>query len=212
LWIIFFLEKLFDFGFGIYLGFKDMEISAQNNKKYILGSIAGIAGLGSLWFYFSPYLMYQSFKQAADRGDTSAIAQNVDLPVFRESVKTAVKGRMDQEVNKQVANNNPLAALGAMFASSLGGVVVDPLVDRLVTPEGIATIMQGKAQISNNGNSGTSTDSTNPDVSMGYKSFNSFAVTMNSPTEGEMSLVFYRHGLSWKLSELILQSNSTSSN
>jgi hypothetical protein len=194
----------------IYLGKLKMKSSIQKNKKYALAVVSGIMGIGSIWFYFSPYLMYQSFKQAADRGDTSAIAQNVDLPVFRESVKTAVKSRMNQEVSEQVANNNPLAALGAMFASSLGGIVVDPLVDQLVTPEGIATIMQGKAQFSNNGNSGTSSDSANPNVSMGYKSFNSFAVTMNSSSEGEMSLVFNRSGLSsWKLSELQLTSNST---
>lgn len=185
-----------------------MEKSIQKNKGYIF-TVAGIVGLGSIWFYFSPYLMYQSFKQAADRGDTSAISQNVDFPVFRESVKTAVKARMGQEVNRQIANNNPLGALGAMFASSLGGVVVDPLVEQLVTPEGIANIMQGKAQLSGNGNSNASSDSASPNVSMGYKSFNSFAVSMNSPAEGEMSLIFHRSGLSWKLSELQLTNASS---
>ena len=177
----------------------------QNNKKYILGTLAGLASLGSLWFYFTPYFTYQGMKQAADRGDSSAISENVDFPVFRESVKTAIKSRMGQEVTKTVEPNNPFAALGAMLTRSVAGVVIDPLVDNLVTPEGITTILQGKAQLSGNRASEASAQTvSSPDVSMGYKSFNSFAVTINTPAEGEMSLIFLRNGLSWKLSELKL--------
>jgi hypothetical protein len=157
-----------------------------------LGAIGGatllLLGVG---FYASPYLMWNSMKGAIDRGDTATLAENVDFPELRSSMKTAVRGT---SANQSASSNDPLSSMGAMLTSS----ILDPMIDKAVTPEGLAVIVK---QASNSGS-----NSTSPQVSMGYESFNSFVVKLegkniNLPTQLGVSpsLLFSRSGLGWKL-------------
>ncbi len=145
----------------------------------------GIFLLLGIGLYATPYLTLNSMKGAIERGDSTAIAENIDFPELRSNMKEAVKSMSAS----QSTSNDPFAQIGSMMASSMA----DPMVDKLVTPQSLDAIVKQLA-------------STNMQVTMGYESFNTFAVKVDSQSlqlpgvSASPSLLFSRSGLvGWKL-------------
>ncbi len=62
----------------------------------------------------------------------------MDFPRVREGLKAQVQTRLLQEVVRE-AEQNPFAGLAYLFVAGM----VDPLVDALVSPEGLAALGTG---------------------------------------------------------------------
>jgi Protein of unknown function (DUF2939) len=183
------------------------------NKKTLISASLGIIGLFSSWFYFSPYLTVQGIQKAASEKDTQEISKHIDYPALRENIKAQIQTQLQKEMAKQVQSSNPFAAFGMAFAQSM----VEPMVNTIVSPGAISAAMQGKSpsakkdfaknDVEQAQNTPPPQDpSSEPEISMGYESFNAFVVQVKSKKADQQSLglVFKRNGLDWKLSELRL--------
>lgn len=71
-------------------------------------------------------------------GDRARLERLVDFPRVREGLKAQVQARLLREMGQEVAQN-PLAGLAYLFVAGM----VDPLVDALVSPEGLAALGTG---------------------------------------------------------------------
>jgi len=169
-------------------------------------------------YFVSPYWTLYRLKRAVDQNDAIFVADHVDFPRFRESLKGAMMASLIAETSK--GEGDGFEALGSAF----GALMVGPMVDALVTPEGLIRIMQGREmdaileEESGTSESTTQTfvaenqvvenDKGGMDVSkMGYETLNRFTVELagkeeiSSPERESVTLLFSRQGLTgWTLS------------
>ncbi|AMA74870.1 hypothetical protein AV541_00280 [Thermus parvatiensis] len=99
----------------------------------------GLLALGlGLYTLASPYLFLRDLQGAILEGDRARLERMVDFPRVREGLKAQIHAQLLKEVGKEV-QANPFAGLAYLFAAGL----VDPLVEVLVSPEGLAALGTG---------------------------------------------------------------------
>jgi len=93
-----------------------------------------------------------------------------------------------------------MAAAGAAF----GLMMVNGLVDAMVTPEAIGMMMRGEKPTSSEVSKDAAQAERELDTKMGYRDFNTFEVKARKAEDPEteaVTMIFKRHGIaSWKLS------------
>lgn len=191
--------------------------SSRLSRKtvFVLG---GTLGLVLILFYFaSPYWTLYQLKRAVDRNDGVFVADRVDFPQLRESFKGAVMANLAKEATK--GEEDGIEALGAAF----GAMMVGPMVDALITPEGLIQMMQGRAMDAmpdedpgtletpsqaggSEAQEGGESEGGMDVSSVGYETLNRFSVTIAggmggfAAEKGAFTLLFSRRGLAgWKL-------------
>jgi len=156
-----------------------------------------LLGTAAVYLYFTPYFALQAIERAARSGDTTALAQRIDFPAVRASVKQQVVARIDQAA---APNPNPLAA----FGSALAGALSEPAVDALVTPDNLARMLRGESVGSVQGPTLRLEDS---HVEFGYIGIDRFQA-ITAPPPGGFTLVLARDGwFDWKLVDVVLPEN-----
>lgn len=169
--------------------------------KILIGAVVALV-LG--YIFAAPYITVYQMKTAAKSHDGEALSECVDFPMLRQSMKDQMNAMLGKEMAKEVAEDNPFAALEAAF----GGMIVEKMVDAYVTPAGITELMKGEKQYSEGvvGNTGTGTSSEPfPNASMSYESFSKFSIiTKNSESGDQVKFVLRRRGMGWKLTEIML--------
>lgn len=174
----------------------------MNKKRKFL--LIGIVSIGA-WFYFYPHLTVYEMQKAAKKKDISELSEHIDFPAVRESVRLAVRSYIRTETAKQLQGGNPFA----LFGSSMADSYIEPMVETLVSPEGITAIIQEvnpSAQVTQ-----TKQQDSQTEVNMGYESFNSFTVNVKAKSDRipDITLIFSRNGFEWKLSGIRLSSIKT---
>ena len=154
--------------------------------------------LAGVWLYFTPYLALRQLQKAAERGDEQAMAELVDFPALRESVKGNVRSAVEHSVGR---GRNPIGMLGGILA----GAVAGPVVDAVVTPQGIAALTEGErpGQRHRGSDGDDRLRVKNVKVKRGYESFDLFVVHFVSKDDGKerMALLMRREGIThWRLS------------
>jgi len=153
----------------------------------------------------SPYAAVRGFVTAAKQGDAEKLRGSVDFPAVRADLKpqltAAVTTRMERDPDMR---GNPFAGLGAMLMPS----ILDRMIDSVVTPDGIATLVRagklGQADAS-------STAPRRVDYVLHYITRDRFGVTLRRQGAGgdPVNLVFERRGLfTWKLVRIALPQSS----
>jgi hypothetical protein len=175
----------------------------QNRGLLIGGVILAFACGGGL--YASPYITLYQMYQAVERKDVQEISSYVDFPSLRESVKSNVQTIMAKETSQ---GQNPLLGL---LASTIGGAVIDPVLESVVTPSGVAALLEGQQlHLGEKGKkSSFEQGTTAPDVKAEYESFDQFAVSVKPKGEDvePVTLLLSRNGFSWKISGVRLPSS-----
>jgi hypothetical protein len=175
----------------------------QHRGLLIGGVLLAVACGGGL--YASPYITLYQMYQAVERKDVQEVSNYVDFPALRDSVKTNLKTIVTKETAQ---SSNPILGL---LGSVMGGVVLDPVVDNLVTPSGVAALLEGQQlQLGAKGSNVQFEPGTgSPDVKAEYESFNQFAVTVKPKGEAmePVTLLLSRNGFSWKISGVRLPSS-----
>lgn len=171
--------------------------------KSIASIFAAIAVIGTaIWFYFTPHLVAQEMASAAEERNATRLSHHINFQSLRESVKAGVNAKLASELLSAGNPDNPFAALGL----AIGTALVNPIVDAIVTPEGIASIMRGERPKDQKGAKGkSSSNKSDIDTSVHYESFDRFVVAVKKAgsSDDPFLLVFHRDGLlGWKLSEL----------
>jgi hypothetical protein len=168
------------------------------------GAMLASAACGGA-LYASPYITLYQMYQAVEHKDVQQVSDYVDFPALRESVKTNLRTVMAKETAQQ---SNPILSL---LGSVVGGAVLDPVVDNLVTPSGVTALLEGQQlQIGEKGSQAQfKPQAGSPDVKAEYESFNQFAVSVKPKGEDvePVTLLLSRNGLSWKISGVRLPSS-----
>lgn len=191
--------------------------SSRLSRKtvFVLGGMLGLVLI--LFYYASPYWTLYQLKRAVDRNDGVFVADRVDFPQLRESFKGAVMANLAKEATK--GEEDGMGALGAAF----GAMMVGPMIDALVTPEGLIQMMQGRAMDAmpdedsgtletpsraggNEAHEGGESEGGMDVSNVGYETLNRFCVTLAGGMGGlagekeSFTILFSRRGLAgWKL-------------
>jgi hypothetical protein len=173
-------------------------------KGWIIAIGAAFA-LFALAYGASPYVAVRGFVAAAKQGDAEKLRGSVDFPAVRADLKpqlaAAVTARMERDPQMR---GNPLAGLGAILMPS----ILDRMIDSVVTPEGIATLVRaGKV-----GHADTNSQAPQRvDYVLHYIARDRFGVTLRRQgSAGDpVNLIFERRGLfRWKLVRIALPQSS----
>ena len=163
--------------------------------------IAGLLVLIAGYLYASPYLALNSIKNAAQARDAEKLSSYIDFPSVKQGVKEQIKAKFATEMIAN-ENSNGFEALGSMLATAM----IDPLVDGLITPEGIAAMMSEKQDQASTEVASTqeeSNESNNLEYETGYDSFSAFHVNINNiKTDKTVKVMLHRDGLSWKITDI----------
>jgi hypothetical protein len=162
-----------------------------------IGALLVVAGTS----FASPWWTLHRLQAAAARHDGDAVAAQVDFPALRASVKEQVVASMGGAA-AQTDGANPFAAFGTAMAMAL----VNPLVDAIVSPTGVAAMVEhGRISIAKPARAPEPDDAGDvrdqPRYALAYRGLNSFAVDARDGG----SFIFRRDGLwSWKLAGIDL--------
>ncbi len=169
------------------------------NKKIASATIA-VATIAAALLYATPYITLHQIHSAIERKDAAAVAEHVDFPALRESLKAQVLAKMQSEMDRSAIKDNPFAGLGQMLARGL----VDQFTEALVSPEGVMLMLEngkpGKpADVAAAGAGIPSGESEKPrkKLSVDYQGWSKVFVHAKGESGG---FIFQRDGLvKWKL-------------
>jgi hypothetical protein len=161
------------------------------NRKLLVSAVAILVLLNLGLLFAMPYIVVWRVRAAAERGDAAFVTEHVDFPALRESLKGTVASQMKGYFK-------PEEGLAATLGAAFGGVLLDRMLDAMVTPESLAWLVRGYPPSADQKSQHPS--SSDPIVTMGYEGFSTFVVTFELPASPEtFALVLSRNALSWKL-------------
>jgi hypothetical protein len=159
--------------------------SPGHARKLVFAVLAGLLLLLA-YAWFSPYLTLRGIQQAIQSNNPTALERYIDFARVRASLKADLN-RILMEQAKQ--DQSGFGALGLIFAASL----VEPMVNALVSPEGLASIGTGLEPQSGD-------LETVRDWHLKRQGFSRALLHhKDNPDEG---LLMERQGLSWKVMRL----------
>lgn len=180
--------------------------------KSKLAITAGVAVLG--YAAATPYITATKIKQAVEQKDAVALDEYVDFPAVRQSLKEQLKAvALKEFATDTTLAEDPFAAVG----TALVGVVVDNVIDTVVTPAGVTQLATtGLPKFDpETGELTAATPATGPivqDSSMSYDSLSTFSIRIKDRDGVEGRLVLRREGLfSWRLRDVQIQQDGQSS-
>ena len=171
--------------------------------KKLLPWLAGLLVIFAIYLYASPYIALYNIKNAAEQKDADKLSGYIDFPSVKQSIKDQVKAAMVEELAASDKQDG-FEALGTMLAAAM----IDPIIDGLVTPDGVALMLQGQ-KLDFDLNNDTPEDkpkAKNEDIDYkaGYLSFNRFKVQIidaDDPNES-LDVIMHRDWLSWKVTRI----------
>lgn len=175
--------------------------------------MAGLLVIFAIYLYASPYIALYNIKNAAEQKDADKLSGYIDFPSVKQSIKDQIKATMVEELAASDEQDG-FEALGTMLAAAM----IDPIVDGVVTPDGVALMLQGQKLDfdSSNDTSEDKAKAKNEDIDYkaGYLSFNRFKVQIIDADDPDESLdvIMHRDGLSWKVTRISFSLDSKDKN
>lgn len=173
-------------------------------RKWIALLLAGLLLFGA-WVAAGPYLAVRDIRSAVRAQDAAALSEHVDFPALRASLKAQLADRLAREAGPEL-QSNPLAAFGLTLATG----VVSTAVEAMVTPLGLAAVMEGRKLWRQVGDDFAPPDPATPapeplhDARYHYESWSRFTATIRDQEGRPLVFVLTRQGLRWRLSDLRL--------
>lgn len=171
--------------------------------KKLLPWLAGLLVIFAVYLYASPYIALYNIKNAAEQKDADKLSGYIDFPSVKQSIKDQVKAAMVEELAASDEQDG-FETLGTMLAAAM----IDPIVDGVVTPDGVALMLQGQ-ELDFGLDDKTTKDEpkvkdTDIDYKAGYLSFNRFKVQIidADDTDESLDVIMHRDGLSWKVTRI----------
>ncbi len=175
-------------------------------KKWIALVIVLLLALGG-YVAAGPYLAIQGIRQALAEQDMGKLQRHVDFPALRVSLRAQAEGYLARKVGADVQSN-----LFGAFALSIANNVVGRGVDTVVTPLGIAGLLQGRSMWKQALRETVDGDTYGKPVPadplkqaiIDYQSPSRFTATVTDENGKPVVCVLTRHGLRWKLTDIRL--------
>src|SRR4030095_12399022 len=168
-------------------------------KRVLQGAAILLLAIGA-YFAFSPYVALRGLRSALHSGDSVALEDRVDFPRLRENLKAQLNVAMLKNLNSELSAN-AFSALALGLASKL----VESMVDSFVTPEGIASL--GRGERPNTGSIAPISSSTKEpfaNARVTRETLDRFSVWVSNDKGEEARFVFYRYGIRWKLTGIVI--------
>lgn len=154
------------------------------------------------WLAAGPYLAINGIRGALERQDMAALSRHVDFPALRVNMKAHVNDYLVRQADG-IVPKGLLGQLGMRVADGLS----DTAVDALLTPVGIAALLQGHSMVMRaqgrtvDGDTYGKPVAYDPfrDVEHRFESHDRFTATVRDAAGDPMVFVFARQGLRWKL-------------
>jgi len=181
--------------------------------KKIKWTIGVLLMLVSIYVIAGPFLTVYQINVGLVENDAEKLADNIDFSTLRHNMKDQLNGIRGDNVSASV-KKNPLLVLGSLFAKT----VVDELIDSIVTPNGLASILDGSTEssITNEELLIESADINKlaeqkidyfKNARYRYQSPNRFSVWIPNRHGEETQFVLKREALSWKLVNIVIPLN-----
>jgi hypothetical protein len=166
-------------------------------KKAILAGIAALVVAAGGWYWLSPGLAMQGLRDAALAGDKDELRERVDFPAIRESLKSQMRAMMVAEMAKE--KDNPFAAMGM----ALAGAIIDPMIDSIVSPDGIKVMVESGKMKNPDKPVADQTKGEEAEWEIERRGLDKF-IARPKATESDKAplLIFKRDGLGWDLVDI----------
>ncbi len=178
-------------------------------KKLIAVVILLVVALAAGWFG-GPYLTVHGLSRAIEERDSARLERYVDFPQVRRSLHAQMNDYMVRRAGPALGSGpfaSVLYGLGDQFSAAA--------VDTLVTPMGIAALLQGQSLWSAgtrqlHGNRARSTPSEGPaqplrEASHAFQSLDRFVIEVDrGPGQPPLRAVLAPQGLRWKVVDVQL--------
>lgn len=180
----------------------------MKNKHIAIGAAVVISLLAAS-SYASPHWRLYQMRSAVEARDAQQLARHVDFPSLRSSVKIEVLRRLGGGGSLADGASNPFAAFGKAMAMA----VIDPVVNVVVSPEGVAAMLESgdirlqprrspEPERSPGMSDGPAREKLNYDL--GYRNWNQ--VVVERADGGGVAFILKRDGWwSWKLAGVELR-------
>jgi hypothetical protein len=186
-------------------------------KKWIALVLVLVALLGA-YVAAGPYMTIRAIRSAVQAQDAGELAEQVDFPSLRASLKAQLIDAMVREAGPDAQSN----VFGA-FALTMGTGIVNGVVEGMVNPVGLAAVMQGRRAWRNandsfarppldaNGEPLTVAEEKPVlhDAVMRYESTSRFTATIEDEAGRPIVFVLRRDGLRWRLADIRLPLHET---
>ncbi|MET1024802.1 MAG: DUF2939 domain-containing protein [Pseudoxanthomonas sp.] len=155
-----------------------------------------------------PYIAIHGIRSALAEQDTGKLERYVDFPTLRVNLRAQLQDRIVRAAGIE-AQSSFLGAIALSLAGGAAGIGVDAMV----TPTGIAAILQGRSVWKRASGDTANGDTYGPprpaeplrQVEGRYNSLSRFTATSTVDDGREpMTFVFDRQGIVWKLTDIQL--------
>ena len=171
----------------------------MRRRSWIVAAVALLLVAGAGWYFGSPYYTLWQVRRAVDSNDADALAGYIDFPAVREDLKGELNAQIAAEARRRGAAVSGLA-------QAFGPAVLNLVVDNVVTPAGVRTMLANRPESSGPGVDGGPGVPGVPGVP-GTSLPDQPEITRRGISEFTVfqpgrpgALIFTRHGLGWKLS------------
>lgn len=172
-------------------------------KLAVIVVVLVLAGAG--WIAAGPWITVHAIKDALRTSNATALAEQVDFPALRASLKHQLADRLVRDAGAEVQSGT-LGAIGLRMATGATSLAVDATVH----PAGLAAMMEGRAIWRQIGDDFVppAPDSTEReplrDASYRYLSPSRFSITVDDEAGDPLVFILSRQGLRWRLTDLRL--------
>jgi hypothetical protein len=172
----------------------------MGRRNIVIAAVAAILVLaaGAAWYFLSPGMAVSSLREAALHKDKDELAERIDFPALRDSIKSQLSARLAAEMAKQDNEANPFGAIGGAIAMGFIG----PMIDGMITPDGMVAVLD-RGRFADPAK--PDSVATEPEVkwTLEREGFDRFrAKAAGSTSAQQVSLVFKRDGLGWKMVDI----------
>ena len=115
----------------------------MNHKRVWLAAGLLLVLLLGGYFVASPWVALARFKEDARARRVEKMADYVDFAAVQASLKAQMRGKLKAEIQRSQPNDG-LAAAAEMLGAAVANLVLDPVVDRVASPQGMVAIMNGE--------------------------------------------------------------------
>lgn len=175
-------------------------------NKWIALAVAVLLALVA-WVAAGPFMTIHAIRSAIVAQDSAAIAEHVDFPAIRDSLKAQVDDYAVRRAGPE-AQSSLLGAIALRLASG----ATSGLVDAAATPAGLAALLEGRNFWQRLDGSRRSDDPHEPapprdpleGASYRFESPSRFTATVSNADGDPVVFVLTRRGMDWKVSDVRL--------
>lgn len=183
-------------------------MTGSPRKRWLMGGVLVAALLGLATYVIAgPYLALHGIRTAIAEQDTARLQKHVDFPALRVNLRAQVEDYLARKAGPDVSSN-----LFGAAALSIANQVLGRGVDTLVTPMGVAAILQGRSTWKRAIGETIGGDTYAPPVPAQplkaaehrYESLSRFTATVHDENGDPVVFVLTRQGLRWRLTDIRL--------